>query len=168
MNLPVGQNLQDHLLTVVGPFVFDEKVADTFNPFRDANLENLLEYATTATGPLTAAVKAIPNVGYYNTPNSVNARRRNWPDIQYYQMASGLPDGVGPALEQTANIKAKIFEDYIRPVVGRDAHLIVQALARPYSRGEIKLAGIDPFKKPIIQPNYLEHEKDRRAMIDGK
>src|SRR6201986_4568635 len=38
---------------------------------------------------------------------------------------------------------------------------------RPESRGYIAIRSADPFDAPVIQPNYLEAEEDRRAMREG-
>jgi choline dehydrogenase len=38
---------------------------------------------------------------------------------------------------------------------------------RPQSRGYIAIKSADPLVAPIIQPNYLEAEEDRRAMREG-
>lgn len=38
---------------------------------------------------------------------------------------------------------------------------------RPDSSGFVKLKSADPFDKPIIQPNYLEEESDRRVLLAG-
>jgi choline dehydrogenase len=38
---------------------------------------------------------------------------------------------------------------------------------RPESRGYISIKSADPLSAPIIQPNYLEAEEDRRAVREG-
>jgi choline dehydrogenase len=38
---------------------------------------------------------------------------------------------------------------------------------RPESRGHVRARAADPFVDPEIQPNYLSHPVDRRAMING-
>ena len=51
MNLNgVGKNLQDHLFTIVGPFIFNESVPESLLITRDANLEALIRYTHNATG----------------------------------------------------------------------------------------------------------------------
>ena len=37
---------------------------------------------------------------------------------------------------------------------------------RPESRGRLELASTNPQDAPVIQPNYLDHEYDRRMMIE--
>jgi len=38
---------------------------------------------------------------------------------------------------------------------------------RPESTGYVHAQSTDPFAAPIIQPNYLDHENDRRVLLDG-
>ena len=38
---------------------------------------------------------------------------------------------------------------------------------RPESRGWVRLRSTDPFEAPIIQPNYLAEESDRRVLLAG-
>lgn len=38
---------------------------------------------------------------------------------------------------------------------------------RPESMGYVHARSKDPFEAPLIQPNYLDHEDDRRVIIDG-
>ncbi len=38
---------------------------------------------------------------------------------------------------------------------------------RPQSEGYVRARSADPFEAPEIQPNYLEHENDRRVLLDG-
>jgi choline dehydrogenase len=33
--------------------------------------------------------------------------------------------------------------------------------------GYVHATSIDPFEAPVIQPNYLDHENDRRVLLDG-
>ncbi len=38
---------------------------------------------------------------------------------------------------------------------------------RPQSKGYVHAQSTDPFDAPIIQPNYLDHEDDRRVLLGG-
>jgi choline dehydrogenase-like flavoprotein len=38
---------------------------------------------------------------------------------------------------------------------------------RPESRGWVRLGSADPFEAPVIQPNYLAEESDRRVLLAG-
>ncbi|WP_295850529.1 GMC family oxidoreductase N-terminal domain-containing protein [uncultured Xylophilus sp.] len=38
---------------------------------------------------------------------------------------------------------------------------------RPRSHGTVEIASADPAAAPVVQPRYLEHEDDRRTLLDG-
>ena len=38
---------------------------------------------------------------------------------------------------------------------------------RPQSTGFVHAQSKDPFEAPLVQPNYLDHEDDRRVLLDG-
>jgi hypothetical protein len=48
IDLPVGQNLQDHVVSVVGPFIVNETVS--FVADRDISRESMNEYRENGTG----------------------------------------------------------------------------------------------------------------------
>jgi choline dehydrogenase len=60
-----------------------------------------------------------------------------------------------------------IMIDHARVQMERDGFTIHSCQLRPESRGEIRLASSDPFAAPLIDPNYLATENDRRTMRDG-
>lgn len=39
------------------------------------------------------------------------------------------------------------------------------AQQRPESRGHVRIASADPFEKPLVQPNYLHAEHDRKVVV---
>ncbi|MEM7660789.1 MAG: choline dehydrogenase [Pseudomonadota bacterium] len=51
--------------------------------------------------------------------------------------------------------------------VEKDGFMVHSCQLRPESRGYIGLRSADPFDTPVIDPNYLATEEDRRAMREG-
>lgn len=45
--------------------------------------------------------------------------------------------------------------------------MVSAGLQKPHSRGSVTIRDTDPFSKPVIDPNYLGHEDDRRRMREG-
>ena len=60
-----------------------------------------------------------------------------------------------------------IMIDHARTQVKADGFTIHACQLRPESRGSVSLASADPFDHPLIDPNYLATEEDRRAMREG-
>ncbi|MEZ5994631.1 MAG: choline dehydrogenase [Hyphomonadaceae bacterium] len=60
-----------------------------------------------------------------------------------------------------------IMIDHARVKADRDGFTVHACQLRPESRGTVKLATRDPFDAPLIDPNYLAAENDRRTMRDS-
>ena len=60
-----------------------------------------------------------------------------------------------------------IMIDHARVQVEKDGFTVHACQLRPESRGEVRLASNDPFADPIIDPNYLATELDRRTMRES-
>ena len=57
--------------------------------------------------------------------------------------------------------------DHTRKRADRHGFMAHVCQLRPESRGYISIKSADPLSAPIIQPNYLEAEEDRRALREG-
>jgi len=57
--------------------------------------------------------------------------------------------------------------DHTRRKADRHGFMAHVCQLRPESRGYISLKSADPLAEPLIQPNYLEAEEDRRALREG-
>jgi choline dehydrogenase len=136
----VGKNLQDHL---------------------DASIQ----YESTQ--PITL----------YSQANPLNALKTG---LQYMLLGTGLATGQG--LESGAFLKSRpdletpdlqfhfiaaLMTDHTRKKADRHGFMAHVCQLRPESRGYISIRSNDPLDAPIIQPNYLEAEEDRRAMREG-
>jgi choline dehydrogenase len=62
---------------------------------------------------------------------------------------------------------AALMSDHARKKADRHGFMTHVCQLRPQSRGYISLKSADPLVAPVIQPNYLEAEEDRRAMREG-
>jgi choline dehydrogenase len=136
----VGQNLQDHL-------------------------DCSIQYECTQ--PITL----------YSQSNPLNAARTG---LQYLLFGTGLATGQG--LESGAFLKSRpdletpdlqyhfiaaLMYDHTRKKSDRHGFMAHVCQLRPQSRGFISLKSADPLAPPLIQPNYLDAEEDRRALREG-
>ncbi|MBV8799654.1 MAG: choline dehydrogenase [Alphaproteobacteria bacterium] len=100
--------------------------------------------------------------------------------LQYLLFGNGLATGQG--LESGAFLKSRpdletpdlqfhfiaaLMFDHTRKKADRHGFMAHVCQLRPESRGYISLKSADPFAPPLIQPNYLEAEEDRRALREG-
>lgn len=61
-----------------------------------------------------------------------------------------------------------MWDSFYKPYLFRDTFSMNPVLLRPKSRGFIKLRSRDPYDPPIIDPKYLTHPHDIKAMVDCK
>jgi choline dehydrogenase len=60
-----------------------------------------------------------------------------------------------------------VMIDHARVQPDRDGFTVHACQLRPESRGTVRLASNNPFDTPLIDPNYLAAENDRRTMRDA-
>jgi choline dehydrogenase len=100
--------------------------------------------------------------------------------LQYLLFGTGLAAGQG--LESGAFLKSRpdletpdlqfhfiaaLMYDHTRKKADRHGFMAHVCQLRPESRGYISVKSADPLAAPVIQPNYLEAEEDRRALREG-
>jgi choline dehydrogenase len=137
----VGENLQDHLQ--IRPVFKVEGVrslnSDYWNLARRAWMG--VNYALFRSGPLTMA------------PSQVGAFARSSPDyatanLQFHFQPLSL-DKWGDGLHRFAAFTASVCN------------------LRPSSRGSVHIGDADAATPPVIQPNYLDTDEDRRVAVDS-
>ncbi len=141
-NLPgVGKNLQDHL-----DFIFLNKSKDTsiFGIGLQGTLNILKGIMNWRRGKLSILSTTFAESGGFL---KTHPALKN-PDIQLHFV---------PAL----------VDDHTRKLhfgYGYSCHVCV---LRPYSRGTVSLASNDPLASPIIDPKYLEDDRDLKLLLEG-
>lgn len=136
----VGENLQDHLCVYIQQeCLTGDSLAGALNPLGKLGIG--LRWLATRTGP--GASNHFEAGGFIRTRPGVSH-----PDLQYHFM----PLAVGYENKQT-----RIVPGY---QVDADA-------LRPESRGHVRIRGADPRTAPVIDPNYLSTDGDRRLLRDA-
>jgi choline dehydrogenase-like flavoprotein len=137
----VGRNLQDHLQQRA---IYKVRGVPTLNVmYRSLVRRGLmgLEYALFRTGPLTMAPSQL---GIFTTSSSQHER----PNIQFHVQPLSL-------------------DRFGEPLHGFPAVTVAACNLRPTSRGEVRLRSADPAVAPVIAPNYLATDADRRVAADA-
>jgi len=141
----VGQNLQDHCLTMVSS---SSKVPTANEDLKTYNqIKGLADYFLFKKGVATAS------------PLEANAFMRlnknaDRPDMQFHF----VPVHLGGYGVDMYNLD-KFPHD--------SGYTILPTLLQPESRGFVSLKSLNPLDSPLIQPNYLESEKDQQTLIAG-
>jgi choline dehydrogenase len=137
----VGRNLQDHLQQRMVYRVHGAKTLnETYHSLIGRALMGL-EYALFRRGPLTMAPSQL---GIFTT-SSPDLNRAN---IEFHVQPLSL-DKFGDPLHRFPAITVSACN------------------LRPTSRGTVRLRSADPLAKPVIAPNYLSTEEDRRVAADA-
>lgn len=96
-----------------------------------------MNYASSRNFSPTFASGVVAGLFFHVAP----AMSNSWPNMQYHYEVSGSPDATTIGFGVT--------------------------LVRPQSRGRVRLASANPFEPPVIDPRYLENERDMSAMVSG-
>lgn len=160
MDLPVGQNLQDHLF--IPTFIkIEENTAEQVTSAQ--TLDQIYNMFVHRTGPLSGI--GITNInGYINTFDH-NAEYSN-SHIHFLF----IPRNDTQILPVVINILGFVDETVKSLIEANlNAHLLVilPDILHPLSSGKIELKNTDPFKKPLIYPNYFGHPQDMEVAISS-
>nr|UYG55627.1 glucose dehydrogenase 4 [Geocoris pallidipennis] len=163
MDLPVGENLQEHTGMHGLSFVIDKKVS--LNPFRlfDGALKYSAQFLLMKRGPLTSL--GCEGISYFKTKYSNSSE--DYPDLELLFIASGLNTDRGVALRKTFGISDELYDSVYKPYDGLDAFAIWPMLLYPDSRGFVRLRNNNPLSKVRIYNNFLQERKDVGVLVEG-
>ncbi|MDZ7651307.1 MAG: GMC family oxidoreductase N-terminal domain-containing protein [Burkholderiaceae bacterium] len=133
----VGGNLQDHLQL---PMVFGVSGVKTLNTMAASwvgKAKMALQYALTRSGPLSMS------------PSQLGA------------FASTAGDATRPNVEY--HVQPLSLDKFGEPLHPFDAFTASVCNLRPTSRGHVAIESADPLTAPVIAPNYLSTQADRRV-----
>ncbi len=138
----VGENLQDHYQarTIVRVKHRLSLNDDVRNPLKLAAMG--LRWLFTNSGPLTVGAGQVG--GFVATEHAGNGRA----DMQFNVMPLSV-DKPGDPLHDYSGFTASACQ------------------CRPASRGRLQIRSADPFAAPLIEPNYLSEEIDRKVLVAG-
>jgi choline dehydrogenase-like flavoprotein len=157
----VGLNLQDKPATFFGPVtVVHDK---SFLPRRNLTYSTILEYYVNQSGLL--GWNMMSGVGYYSTPS---AKDPTHPNIQLTLLPMGIDRDTHKIVSTAYDLKHGYMEEFLRDHKDNDAVWASVTLARPASRGQVRLKNNDPHSHPSIDPNYFKEKEDIVNIVEGK
>ncbi|ODM88054.1 Glucose dehydrogenase [FAD, quinone] [Orchesella cincta] len=159
-DLPVGAQLQDHVTTIVGPFLKSPGV----NPNRDLTVQAATEFLKSGTG-LLAAPGALTGQGFIKSP----VAQPDYADIQMVHASASLYPKLPKDLNKMFGPRVDILENWFDPYHKQnvDARFGLLILGRPKSVGELRMASRNPDDNPIMDLQYLRHPDDVEALLFG-
>ena len=142
-DLPVGENLHDHLFvptTWIMPNAVHRGVPSYF-------ARGLAKELTVGHSFLENSV--FETVGFVRTSLATDI-----PDLQLHVLPWAYPSP-----NQDAPVRHEVDK--------RRALTVMSTLIYPRSRGTVQLASSDPNAAPLIDMNYLAEEKDQQVLVEG-
>lgn len=160
-DLPVGQNLQDHISP--GGIHFTMKSGSGILESRQlADYESAFNsYSNNREGILTLS----PSEGVAFISTKFN-NDSSWPDIHVHFQAISPADDPENSRKKVG-LSQELWDQVYGPNVGKDTFTIGPVLLRLKSIGYTKLRSADPYDDPIIDPKYFSHPDDINKAIDG-
>ncbi|XP_064459364.1 uncharacterized protein LOC135369776 [Ornithodoros turicata] len=158
-DLPVGQNLQDHIF--VGGIAGTMEEGATLPP---RSLSSFLSYLLHGNGPM-AIPGGIEALAFMST-SFVNASL-DFPDVELIYIASSLASSSSESYLRDMGLKQEVFNKYFLPKRGETSFYIGTLLNRLKSTGEIRLNSTDPHDHPLLDPKYYSHPEDIQVAVES-
>ncbi|XP_060521919.1 glucose dehydrogenase [FAD, quinone]-like [Cylas formicarius] len=160
VDLPVGDNLQDHVTTgfdlVLLNRSLDLGIGSMFSPV------SALRYFFHGSGPWTTL--GCEAVAFLRT--AVENATSQRPDLQMMVMPLAIKEDDGIHLRRLIGISDETWSRYFA-LNKSPALTILPVLLHPKSRGRVRLADKNPASRPLIDPRYLSSDEDVRTLVLG-
>ncbi|XP_025262798.1 glucose dehydrogenase [FAD, quinone] [Camponotus floridanus] len=158
VDLPVGQNLQDHLRWT-GIFLDFKNHSAIFSP--TYLLDEAYEYLIYNRGPFASSA-AHDLVGFVNVHDSSS----KYPNIQFHHIhfLQGHMDKAFASLVQLY-INKEISQDIVKLLTDKSIFSPIPVLLKPKSTGELRLRSKDPADPIRIFANYYSVQEDMDTML---
>ncbi|KAL1921393.1 uncharacterized protein VTP21DRAFT_11109 [Calcarisporiella thermophila] len=158
VHLPgVGRNLLDHLSCSLN---YIPRKGMSIHSFFLNPIPHVLEWMRHRTGLVTSNLTEASAFWRVELPPSSTAG-----DSKHYEGPNVETLGIIGQLgcnSPNLNMKKRFLDFYTR-----DYYSICVILLKPNSVGRITLASADPFDMPVVNPNYLEDERDRKILVEA-
>lgn len=161
-NLPVGENMQDHVGMGGMTWLVDKPIAIVQDRFNPATITN--QYVLNERGPMTT-LGGVEGLAFVTTP--LGNASIDWPDIQFHMAPASINSDAGARVKKVLGLKESVYQEVYRPIANRDTWTIMPLLLRPRSRGWVRLRSKNPFQYPIMDPNYFDDPFDVQTLVEG-
>ncbi|GBN09727.1 Glucose dehydrogenase [FAD, quinone] [Araneus ventricosus] len=161
VDLPVGDNLQDHVGNVV--LNFEAEHAEAIFLTLALSPSSLLEYILHATGPISS-LSTIEGMAFLNT--KYNDARLDWPDVEIHLISGSAATDYTQIFRQSVGMPDEVYNTVYKPYIGKNTFTFFPVLLRPKSRGTVRLNSNDSYEYPLIDFNLFQYEEDLDKVVD--
>lgn len=162
-DLPVGQNMHDHITFSELTFVTNKTMDLNFVTYINAFMDFMRGKGMMT---LPAGVEAL---SFIKTAKKRNSRGPDVPDIELVFTPGSVHADRGFGIMAGGRMKREIYETVYRPLEGTKYHtfLISVMLFHPKSVGRVEVPNANPFSNPKIHGNYFHDSEDIEAILGG-
>ena len=164
VDLPVGDNLQDHVLFPVLQFTVNASVSIRVDDAK--SVTEILKYAVLKRGILSHPAGIMGHAFLKSTNQRADDIRPYIKLVLNGVMLGGSEEGTrqySAIVNQDLELGRHVFGGY----EGRHGFHLYPVILHPDSIGTIRLASSDPGDIPLIEPAYLSQENDIAMMVEG-
>ncbi|KAK9496869.1 hypothetical protein O3M35_012912 [Rhynocoris fuscipes] len=162
MDLPVGDNLQEHIGTTSLTFTLDRWIVPRFKTEQWLIPFTFLDWLTTGNSLLSSV--GCESLAYVK---SSYAEDGDSPDIELIEVAASYASDRGTVLRRNYGIREDIYNAVYKELEDTPSFSIWVMGMYPKSRGKIRLASPNPFIQPRIINNFLSDRQDLDVLIEG-
>lgn len=159
-DLPVGENLQDHVGMGGLTFRVDKPISIVQDRFQAFPMT--MEYVMRGRGPMTT-LGGVEGLAFVNT----YLANRSWPDIQFHMAPASINSDAGVRVRKVLGITDELYNTVYKPISNKDVWTLMPLLLRPRSRGWVRLQSKNPFDAPLINANYFDDPFDIKTLVEG-
>lgn len=163
-DLPVGQNLHDHLTYPALSFLINQPLS--LSPLQLINPKNIIDFLFNGTGPYTS-LGGVGGIGYIKTEESQEIE--DIPDIELLFLDGSLSTDYGLWNRRWINMRDDIYYPVFGPTHNKPTWTIFPMLLHPKSTGFLKLQSRNPRAYPLLYGNYYSDpdQHDIATMLAG-
>ncbi|KAG8175260.1 hypothetical protein JTE90_020793 [Oedothorax gibbosus] len=153
-DLPVGNNLQDHLCVPVH-FEIDPNITSVQK--KVMSRKSAEDYIDNRTG-IFAAFSQIVVFGNAKRP-SVAVDNPDF-ELLFYESTSR-------SVKVNYGLKPEVYDQMFRPFENSTMCTCLATIMTSHSKGTVRLQSYDPYDMPLIDPNYYGDTKDLKNVVAG-
>jgi len=160
-DLPVGDNYQDHLY--IASFVIGRPGS------KATSLVDLLSNGLTYLLSKNDRQGAFSSLGVFGYVGFINTQDQSsrYPNIQYHFLRFDRQQQAFTDFITKLGFKDEFVAQLETISQTNEVLMIATILAKPKSKGTVKLRSRDPSAAPKITSNFLSHPEDRRTLLAG-